>query len=470
MIPHVSALFLSFVAAASFPQEEPSPFESVRWGVVYDVPGTADVQVKENVTYHRAGGRELQLDLFTPKGAQSPPPVVVFMNAIGDRLPDRVKEWGIYSTWPRLVAAHGLAGVSMDCDGEDIPGSLAAVFAFLEREGKQLGIDGTRVGTYAASANATEASRFLLRPEAPANVKAAVFYYGWPEAPAMRRDLPVLVVTAEGDLAGSREVLGGLWTRVVETGAPWTFELATDLPHAFDAFSDDDASRRTIQRTLAFWKSHLEPVPQPPWKPAPERAIVEAMYAHDDARFVALLGAWIAAHPESPHGYGTRGQALCRMRRGSEGKADLEKALALGADEPGVHGFLGIVLASEGSHASGVEHMRRAITGNWYGSELYGHLGHSLLVLGRNEEAVQAYEESLRLGVPPGPQTLGLANFNLACGYARLGRVEDALGAIERAVEQRFGARRAYETDEDLKPLRAEERFFVALDRLGPAR
>ena len=73
----------------------------------------------------------------------------------------------------------------------------------------------------------------------------------------------------------------------------------------------------------------------------------------------------------------------------------------------------------------------------------------------------------ISVGIPPGPQTLGLANYNLACGYARLGRVADALGAVERAVEQRFGARRSYETDADLEPLRGEERFQVALDRLG---
>ena len=460
----VSVLLL---ALPTFSAQERSPFEPANFGVVYDVPATAKVRVEKNVTYHRAGERDLQLDICTPPGAKAPLPAVVFLNAIGDRLPDRVKEWGIYSSWPRLIAALGMAGVSMDCDGERIPECLGAVFAFLEREGAQHGVDGSRIGVYAASANVTEASRFLLRAEAPKNVKAAVFYYGWPDAPEMRRDLPVLVVTAESDLGGSREVLGGLFTRVLESGAPWTFELATDLPHAFDAFSDNDASRRTIQRTIAFWKSHLEPVPQPPWKPSEERAILAAMYGHDEPRIVSLLGAWIESHPAEPAGYAARGQALCRMRRGNQARGDLEKALALGSSDPGVHGCFGMVLATEGKHAEGVEHMRAAIAGHWYGSELYGHLGHSLLVLGRNEEAVAAYERSLELGIPPGPQTLGLANYNLACGYARVGRTEQALAAIERAVEQHFGNWRTYESDEDLEALREEDRFLVAMDRLG---
>ena len=447
--------------------QERSPFEGARYGVVYAVPATAQVKVTKNITFHRSGARELQLDLYLPPAAKVPPPVVVFVNAVGDRPGDRVKDWGIYSTWPRLVAAHGMAGVGMDCDGEHVAESLAAVFAFLEREGARHGVDGSRIGVYAASANVTETSRFLLRPEAPKNVLSAVFYYGGPEVPTARRDLPVLCVTAEGDLARMRELLGGIWTRTLEAGAPWTFELATDMPHAFDAFADSDASRRIIQRTIAFWKSTLEPVPQPPWKPSLERAILAAMFGNDTETAVRLLGEWIAAHPDDPAGYGARGQLVARARRGNEARADIEKAIALGSQEPGVHGVHGMMLAIAGKHAEAVEHMQKAIAGNWYGSELYGHLGHSQLVLGQNEAAVRSYEESLRLGVPPGANTLGLAYFNLACGYARLGRIQDALASVERAVEQRFGRRSAYEADEDLKPLRAEERFLVALDRLG---
>ena len=43
----------------------------------------------------------------------------------------------------------------------------------------------------------------------------------------------------------------------------------------------------------------------------------------------------------------------------------------------------------------------------------------------------------------------------------------DALAAIERAVEQRFGSRAAYERDADFAKLREQERFLMALDRLG---
>ena len=455
-------------ATSSQTTPQRSPFQSTDWGVVYDVPGTAEVRVEKNLTFQRAGARELQLDVYLPPRATGPLPAIVFANAVGDHLPDRVKEWGTYRTWPRLVAALGFAGVSMDCDGEHVPESLASAFAFLEREGARHGIDPTRMGVYAASANVGETSRFLLGPEAPRGVLAAVFYYGLPQVPeTMRRDLPVLCVSAESDLARLREPVDALFTRVLAAGAPWTFEVATGMPHAFDVFSDTDASRRTIQRTLAFWRSFLEPVPQPGRSPSPERAILAAMFGNDEATTVRLLGEWIAAHPDEPAGYEARGTVLCRMRRTREARPDLEKALALGSDDAGVHGSYGMMLALEGKHAPAVEHMRRAIAGNWYSSEMYGALGHSQLVLGQNEAAVASYEEALRLGIPPGPNTLGLASYNLACGYARLGRKADALSSIERAVGEHFGTKREYESDADFATLREEERFLAALERLG---
>lgn len=457
--------FVSWLTAIDEPAP-PSLQNPNGFGVVYEAPEMATVRVTKNVTYMKSGTRELQVDIALPKAAKDPLPAVVFLNAIGDRLPDRLKEWGIYSTWPKLIAASGMAGVSMDCDAEHIHESLAGVLAFLEQRGKSFGIDGSRIGVYAASANVTQAASFLFGASPPKNVKAAVFYYGMPNAPELRRDLPVLVVTAESDLPMVRTGIESLFTRVMSEAAPWTFEMGTGLPHAFDSFADNDASRRTIQRTLAFWKSHLEPVPQPTFGKSEEREILAAMFGHDDERLNSLLGPWIERHPNDPAGYVMRGSALARARRGNEAKPDLERALALGSTDPGVHGSLGLQLLFEGKNAEAVEHLRTAIAGGWFSGEIYGHLGHALLLLGDHAEGVKAYERAIELGIPPGAQTLGVAHFNLACGYARLDRKADALAAIERAVEQRFGDRHAYETDADLESLRQEPRFQAALDRL----
>ncbi len=73
-------------------------------------------------------------------------------------------------------------------------------------------------------------------------IRAAAFYYGGTPAPGtiIRQDLPVLFILAEGDLAGLGQQAVSLWQRVTEARAPWTLLFASRMPHAFDAFADND--------------------------------------------------------------------------------------------------------------------------------------------------------------------------------------------------------------------------------------
>jgi hypothetical protein len=54
----------------------------------------------------------------------------------------------------------------------------------------------------------------------------------------------------------------------------------------------------------------------------------------------------------------------------------------------------------------------------------------------------------------------------LDCGYTRLGQKDKAFEALAGAVAEGFTERSAYETGEDLAPLRAEPRFQELLGRL----
>ncbi len=102
-------------------------------------------------------------------------------------------------------------------------------------------------------------------------------------------------------------------------------------------------------------------------------------------------------------------------------------------------------------------------------SLVYGQLASAQLHTGRNEEAIKSYENAFAAGIPPGANTRGVAYFNLACGYTRLGRKDKAIEALTSAVAEGFTNRNAYETDEDLAPLRAEPRFQELLARLPKA-
>lgn len=85
---------------------------------------------------------------------------------------------------------------------------------------------------------------------------------------------------------------------------------------------------------------------------------------------------------------------------------------------------------------------------------------------GQVDEGVRNYDKALEIGIEPGAANRGAAYYNLGCGYALAGQKEKALEALEKAVAEGFTNRRDYEADEDLAPLRSDQRFQQILARL----
>ena len=56
--------------------------------------------------------------------------------------------------------------------------------------------------------------------------------------------------------------------------------------------------------------------------------------------------------------------------------------------------------------------------------------------------------------------------YNVGCLYSVMGRVEDALACLEKAVENGFGHREWFEHDSDLDSLRGDPRFQALLKRV----
>lgn len=83
----------------------------------------------------KSGERNLAIDVYTPPNAKANEklPAVIFLNAIGDNPGSEVKEWEIYKSFPRLIAAHGMIGISMNADGNNIQETLKGLFDFLEK-------------------------------------------------------------------------------------------------------------------------------------------------------------------------------------------------------------------------------------------------------------------------------------------------------------------------------------------------
>jgi tetratricopeptide (TPR) repeat protein len=461
---------LAIALPAAALAQAPAPFSPDTYGLVYDLPGTRDVTLHADVPYLVVGRDTLTLDIYVPPGlkAREARGAVLFVNGIGDRRPDRVKRWAIYSTWPRVVAASGLIGISMDASPDSVMRSIESAMAFItSARGARFGVDTSKLAIYAASANVRAALDYLGSASRSPALRAAALFYGNPPTGRVP-GVPTLFIVAQGDVPGLRPALEPLWRSVVDSAAPWTLVFGRDMPHAFDALTDSDDSRRLIRQTLDFWHNHLDPLPRfapRATESVAGRRIVESFFAHRPGRSVELLRAWIAEHPRDAVAHERLGASLVATARPGEAEQAYRQALAIDSGFAAAHAGLGGLYLSTSRWADAAGALERAIALGQETSLIRGQLAYAFLALGRNEEGARSYERALALGVPPG-QARATAAYNLACAYARLGRADDAFRMLDVAVENGLAQRAQVENDEDLAPLRGDPRYQRLLERL----
>jgi hypothetical protein len=224
-----------------------------------------------------------------PPGAKTP--AVVFVNGAG--LP--LHGWEIYRSWARLVAAHGMAGITFDAKTRGEASAVTAFLAHVAKNADALGVDASRVAAWMCSANVT-AGLPASMAAAPSALRAIVVYYGAGETPALRKDLPVYWVLALRDNPRLVERQKALFERATREGMPWTMVVAPDLPHAFDAVEATPNSRRVVRETVAFLEAHLAPPAPPADVPLPMRA-TGFVYANEPRRAEAVYREILARDP-----------------------------------------------------------------------------------------------------------------------------------------------------------------------------
>ncbi len=271
-LPLVIALFAHVPAAG---QTVPNPHDVTTYPVVLSTPGTDETRIVRGIRYTGEGDRTLTVDVTYPKGAaRTRWPAVVFVNGVGGRLND----WEIYRSWARLVAAHGIAGVTFEADRSRPAESVRALFEFLAAHAGELSLDRTRVAAWSCSGNVRAALPVVMNEAS--EVRAAVFLYGSGEAPALRKNLPVLWVLAGRDDRGLIEGQRALWARAVKEDLPWTMVNAPRLPHAFDALVEEEASRSLVRDIVEFLVARLAPEVSAPAASPARRALTFA-FAHE---------------------------------------------------------------------------------------------------------------------------------------------------------------------------------------------
>lgn len=298
MLARSTAAALALLVSArawSLPLQPQRPENEVTaQDVVYTVPGMDRVTVKKNVPYKRLEGRDLRLDLYYPPDfrAGSLLPAVVFLNGVGGQPDLSLKEWGIYQSWGRLVAASGWIGVTFESRGGgpsvDASPDIADLLRFVRTHGARLGIEADRVAAWMCSANVTSGLRVLMQ-DADSNppLRAAVVYYGTSDAPRIRTDLPVFLVKAGHDSPRLNASIDAFAARAAAANAPWTVVYAPNSHHAFDGLDETDESRRIVRQTLAFFREYLSPPPAPTAPPSLARRALAHWFANEYAEAAA---------------------------------------------------------------------------------------------------------------------------------------------------------------------------------------
>jgi hypothetical protein len=388
-----AVLGLSLVCAARGLPAPPKPVHEVTsQSVVYAVPGMDRVVARRDVPYKTADGVELKLDLYDPPDHRegTKRPAVVFINGVGDRPNSKLKEWEIYKSWGRLVAASGWIGVTFEARANSAR-DIGDAFAFLRANAGSLGIDADRIGAWACSGNVTTGLPVLMTG-VDAGVRGAVIYYGFAELPSIRKDLPVYYVRAGRDNPRLNAGIAEIWKRAIAEDAPWAMVNAPVSQHAFDAFDETDESRRIVRETLDFYRDLFTPPAAPGPPSLAKKALSHWFGGREYPQAAKAYAEWVKGHPDD---------AIAWMRLGvsqaasgdASAPASLEKAVALGADSA---------------------------------TDLY----------------------------------------NVACGYSLLGRKDEALDWLDRAVAAGFDDRRNLETDADLANIRDTERFRQILAKV----
>jgi len=463
----LALVLLATTAAAQGPR--PSALDVTGFGVVLDHPDTRRVTVHEGVAYLTTPAGRQDLDIYLPPGLRAGErrPAVVFLNAIGNAPGQpKVKSWEIYRSWPRLVAAHGLVGISMDADPDRIQESLQGVFRFLEAHGAEHGVDASRLGVYAASANVTGSSTYLFGDSVSRGIHAAALFYGRVPPQRLRTDLPVLFIVPEGDAPGMGSELTALWGRVVEARAPWRLIFGARLPHAFDGLEDTDESRHVMQEAIAFWKSELEPTPPRGEPPSQARAVVASTYWNQPARSAPLLESWVADHPDDAQAWVQLGRMRAGLRQFDGADSAYRTAIRQGIPETNLYFQLGQLRVGQQRWDDAADYFSKVAGRGAPNSFVLGQLAFVEMHRGRYTEAIAAYERAFAAGIPPGASTQGVAYYNLACAHAKLGHTEVALDNLSRAIDAGFSNRRTMAEDPDLESLRSDRRFAELLDRL----
>ena len=114
ILPAVLGAIVSTSAAQNnLPDDVRAMAKKVMMPVVLKMPGMDRVKVVENLKYTKSDDPNVLMDIYVPPdlSENQKRPAVIFLHG-GAKTDYTPKDWGIYTSWGRLIAASGFVGVT----------------------------------------------------------------------------------------------------------------------------------------------------------------------------------------------------------------------------------------------------------------------------------------------------------------------------------------------------------------------
>jgi len=287
------ALFLTFVCPVAFgeqKQEQPKSMEEiVMMPVVYRVPGMDKVQIRSNLSYKTGDFPLHKMDVYIPPdaGKNSNLPAVLLIHG-GAGIRTTPKDWGIYISWGKLIAASGLVAVTFN-HRLGYPDPLLAEAAsdvtdainFVRANADSLHIDKDRLCLASYSAGGPMLS-IAMRDTLP-YIRCLVAWYSFldiqqsdlhrqHETPELVREYsPITYLKTNGakispifvarggldQIPTMNDSIDRFVKEAIDNNISLDFANHPEGVHGFDNQNDDARSREIIQKVIEFMKVHL---------------------------------------------------------------------------------------------------------------------------------------------------------------------------------------------------------------------
>ncbi len=257
----------------------------------YSVPGMDKADVRSDIVYRQDGADELKMDIAMPPGmgADERRPAVFFIHGgpLGRSFSPKPKDWGVFKSYGRLMAASGLVGVTFDhryygMKEEDLERSFADVeeaIRFVRSNAAAYHVNPDRIALWAFSGGGPHLT-IALRGQTP-YIRCLVSYYavlGFKEREGASKEAgqalarfsplarlssppayipPVLIGRAGLDSPDINWSVEQFILRMFALNADINLLDHPQGRHGFDLYNDDAQTRDVIAATVAFVQSRL---------------------------------------------------------------------------------------------------------------------------------------------------------------------------------------------------------------------